>query len=259
MKTAWGADSFKMDKPLRQGQLYTRPAIHEMLGGDVQSYLPMLNGAVVCGCFTPKLNLRAPREIDLGSGPRVSRSAEALVASKATIPVFLKQAANSWRYVGRYRATELSRRPEDLQAPDRRSDAVAVLFLEEADEPDTDQFVPDLEMINATEGRAVLRSHLARERKPILVAIKKRLVRAAEGALICEACGLRSSNLPEGLSDACFEVHHLLPFADAHGEVVTRIDDLALLCSNCHRMIHRTDPLATVSKLRARLVRSSAA
>jgi 5-methylcytosine-specific restriction protein A len=48
------------------------------------------------------------------------------------------------------------------------------------------------------------------------------------------------------------EAHHTLPLAV--GAVrVTRAEDLALLCANCHRMIHRARPILSVRQLRERL------
>ena len=41
------------------------------------------------------------------------------------------------------------------------------------------------------------------------------------------------------------------------GEVKTRLDDLILICANCHRMIHRHNPWLTPDHLRA-LVRACA-
>jgi 5-methylcytosine-specific restriction endonuclease McrA len=35
------------------------------------------------------------------------------------------------------------------------------------------------------------------------------------------------------------EVHHTKPLSSLRGERVTKIEDLVLLCSNCHRVIHR--------------------
>jgi hypothetical protein len=54
----------------------------------MQSYLPTRDNVIVCGCFDPSLNRRAPIEIDVGDGPIVGRSAEALATAQATIPVF---------------------------------------------------------------------------------------------------------------------------------------------------------------------------
>ncbi|MEU6849010.1 HNH endonuclease [Actinacidiphila alni] len=41
----------------------------------------------------------------------------------------------------------------------------------------------------------------------------------------------------------------------AAGEGTTKLSDLALICSNCHRMIHRSAPWPTPTELRALLTR----
>ncbi|MEV4457357.1 HNH endonuclease [Microbispora sp. NPDC049633] len=45
------------------------------------------------------------------------------------------------------------------------------------------------------------------------------------------------------------ECHHIVPL-HVSGPVTTKLDDLALVCSNCHRMIHRSAPWLTPSELR---------
>lgn len=46
------------------------------------------------------------------------------------------------------------------------------------------------------------------------------------------------------------ECHHVIPL-HASGEVKTRLEDLVLICANCHRMIHRRAPWLTPAQLRA--------
>jgi 5-methylcytosine-specific restriction enzyme A len=45
------------------------------------------------------------------------------------------------------------------------------------------------------------------------------------------------------------ECHHRTPL-HVTGETQTRLSYLALVCSNCHRMIHRTKQWPTVEELR---------
>ncbi len=40
------------------------------------------------------------------------------------------------------------------------------------------------------------------------------------------------------------EGHHTVPISELKGEVKTKVKDVALVCSNCHRMLHRRRPLA---------------
>jgi 5-methylcytosine-specific restriction protein A len=46
------------------------------------------------------------------------------------------------------------------------------------------------------------------------------------------------------------ECHHKVPFG--HGTVrATKLADLALVCANCHRIIHRSKTTLTIEALRA--------
>jgi predicted HNH restriction endonuclease len=45
------------------------------------------------------------------------------------------------------------------------------------------------------------------------------------------------------------ECHHLLALADLVAARATRLSDVVLVCSNCHRMIHRKRPWLTLASL----------
>jgi hypothetical protein len=210
-------------------------------------------GGVVCGCFDPDRNARAPFEIDVGNRPDVIRYAERLAEQTVAIPVFLKKNALEWEFVGNFTSVKLVRDQSDLNPvkPHRRPDAVAVLYLDEEDhgpEP-TEQ---DAQETYAAEGQQSLHTHRRKERSPILADAKRRACRAENGVLRCEACLLEDTQLPEELGEACFEVHHLRPLAKLHEPTITRLDDLALLCANCHRMIHRSNPMLLPTELALR-------
>src|SRR6266487_1810409 len=113
---------------LALGQAYTRRQIHQIVGGgSEQSYLPERNGRILCGCFDPESNTRAPAEIDAGNGPLVIAGAKRLASGNGVIPVFLKRRVNSWEYVGRYKCTGYSEDKKDLYPNvQRREDAVLV-------------------------------------------------------------------------------------------------------------------------------------
>jgi len=117
---------------LQIGERYSRREIHRLVGGgDLQSYLPHAKGRILCGCFDPELNRRAPCEIDVGNGPKVLKCAQLLAREHNEIPVFLKRRSNGWEFVGRFRATGYSEDPPDSKSDRlRRADAVAVLYLE---------------------------------------------------------------------------------------------------------------------------------
>jgi 5-methylcytosine-specific restriction protein A len=104
----------------------------------------------------------------------------------------------------------------------------------------------------SVEGRIVYRQHRARERDPALVRRKKESVKRQTGRLACEVCGLDFSERYGELGDGFIECHHTLPLAGGD-ERSTRLADLALVCSNCHRMIHRPPQALSVGQLRDHL------
>jgi 5-methylcytosine-specific restriction enzyme A len=56
----------------------------------------------------------------------------------------------------------------------------------------------------------------------------------------CQVCGFSFSEVYGSLGDGFIEVHHLYPVSRYTGEVnVSPSTDMAVVCANCHRMIHR--------------------
>jgi hypothetical protein len=112
--------------------------------------------------------------------------------------------------------------------------------------PDVDDDVP----IVGREGKMRLYKHLRRERSREIVIKKKRRVKQDTGRLRCEACGFDfEAVFGPSLEDFC-EVHHTVPLGIARGVRKTRLEDLAVLCANCHRAIHRILPeMPTVPEL----------
>ncbi|HWK14206.1 MAG TPA: HNH endonuclease [Rhizobiaceae bacterium] len=86
------------------------------------------------------------------------------------------------------------------------------------------------------EGRLLTRKHLVRERNRKLRS--KLLASKGSSGLRCDACDRDYHEVPEVLRPSVFEAHHIVP-VHAAGERKTRVQDLALLCACCHRLIHR--------------------
>lgn len=87
------------------------------------------------------------------------------------------------------------------------------------------------------EGRLVTELHKRRERDP---RIRQRLLaaRRRKGPLSCDMC-LTTPNSKHGdLEDAMFESHHVVPLSRS-GARITKLEDVVLLCANCHRLLHR--------------------
>ncbi|MFJ4686069.1 HNH endonuclease [Streptomyces sp. NPDC088789] len=94
----------------------------------------------------------------------------------------------------------------------------------------------------AIEGRLLVRRALARERDPRLRAKKIRHVRASGLPLRCEVCDFDfARTYGTDLGEGYIEVHHVTPL-HVSGVRETRLEDLACLCANCHRMCHRSLP-----------------
>ncbi len=94
---------------------------------------------------------------------------------------------------------------------------------------------------SATEGVLQLKSHYRRERSRKLIALKKEQHKKERGLLRCEICGLSFVEIyPKSLGEDFIEVHHKTPLSQVESVVRTTLDDLLLVCANCHRMIHRT-------------------
>ncbi|GIG58522.1 hypothetical protein Lfu02_28940 [Longispora fulva] len=97
---------------------------------------------------------------------------------------------------------------------------------------------PDLDGHSADEGRVLQRRHLRRERDPKLKAAKLAAARRLGVAIACEVCGFDFFRTYGPRGEGYIECHHRTPLS-VSGPTKTRLEDLALICSNCHRMIHR--------------------
>lgn len=69
------------------------------------------------------------------------------------------------------------------------------------------------------------------------------------GSLPCEVCGFDFVAVYGELGEGFIEAHHIKPHAE-RGKRKIRIRDFALVCPNCHRMLHRDGNL-TVEELKS--------
>jgi len=101
----------------------------------------------------------------------------------------------------------------------------------------------------AIEGKILTRVHRARERNQAMVKKRKKQRFEECGSLTCEACGFDFAEIYGERGAGFAECHHKIPLSES-GEVRTRAEDLAVLCANCHRMIHVRKPMISVDELR---------
>lgn len=113
----------------------------------------------------------------------------------------------------------------ELGAEDDRSSASAVI-----DDPTES-------VVAAVEGRIARRFVVTRERDRTLRKQKLQSVQNAGLPIACEVCGFNFGDVYGDHGSGYIQVHHALPL-HVSGEVTTTLDDLVLLCANCHVMIH---------------------
>jgi hypothetical protein len=100
---------------------------------------------------------------------------------------------------------------------------------------DVPDVAPELYALEGIE-RMFMGMHRFRERNPVLVQRKKNEA-ISQNKLFCACCNFNFALAYPEHGDGFIECHHNKPINQ--GERITTLDDLALVCSNCHRMLHR--------------------
>lgn len=73
---------------------------------------------------------------------------------------------------------------------------------------------------------------------------------------ICEACGFDFEEAYGEYGKGYIECHHIEPLHTRDGsDEITKEEDLALLCANCHRMVHHRNPHLSLDELKEILLR----
>lgn len=99
------------------------------------------------------------------------------------------------------------------------------------------------------EGKEAFKFHKHIERNKKLVTDAKKLFSQRNaGELFCQVCKFNFFKVYGERGDGFIEAHHIKPISEMKDNVATKIEDLIMLCSNCHRMIHRK-PFLTVNEL----------
>lgn len=101
----------------------------------------------------------------------------------------------------------------------------------------------------AEEGRILTRVHRIRERKRELVEEKKKRFAIKNGRLFCEVCGFDFEKVYGEGGKGLIECHHIRPVHTLRPGEKTRLEDLVLICPNCHRLIHSRKPWFTLNEL----------
>lgn len=113
----------------------------------------------------------------------------------------------------------------------------------------------DLEFVEAEEGRILSTLHRRRERSRKLVEKKKQEAWRKANKLECECCSFDFEAAYGERGRGFIEVHHTKPLHTLKPGEKTNLDDLAVVCANCHRMIHSQRPWLEICDLKRLICR----
>lgn len=181
-------------------------------------------------------NFRSPDAVAMKLGNIQSIDPQYRAAGLKGLPRGARGDASVW--------AEFANRPAVLKAAAeairKAADAGETLTGLYGDDEDDDADAP--------EGRLLTRMHRRRERDGKLPRRKKAQVLKRTGKLACEGCGFEFKAYgPRGETFA--EVHHKRAVQDLRPGDRTKLSDLAILCANCHRMVHVKRPWLSLEEL----------
>lgn len=103
----------------------------------------------------------------------------------------------------------------------------------------------------AKEGLTIYKLHKYKERNRNIVKKKKETYLKKHGILNCEICGFNFVSVYGNLGKDFIECHHIKELANLETETITKLEDLLLVCPNCHKMLHRRLGSITVEELKS--------
>lgn len=99
------------------------------------------------------------------------------------------------------------------------------------------------------EGKVILKLHKYRERNSKLIRRKKESIINREGKLVCEVCGFDFHEIYGEMGNGFIECHHKVPLSIINENTKTKLADLALVCANYHRMLHKRIDVLSIKDL----------
>ena len=100
------------------------------------------------------------------------------------------------------------------------------------------------------EGKEKYRLHRFKERNRKLIASAKQRLNSIDPEMKCQICKFSFLNRYGEIGANFIEAHHVFPISALTKETPMRIEDLAMVCSNCHRMLHRKRPWLNIDDLK---------
>jgi len=100
------------------------------------------------------------------------------------------------------------------------------------------------------EGKKKLKQHIVRERNPIVIKLAKERFKEKYGRLYCEICDFDFHVVYGDVGEDFIEGHHTIPVSELKDGQMTKLEDIVLVCSNCHKMLHRKRPWLNKEELK---------
>ncbi len=114
----------------------------------------------------------------------------------------------------------------------------------------------DEDSFQVQEGEVIYKLHKYRERNSRINKKKKELALKRYGSLQCEVCGFDFFQTYGERGKGYIECHHKVPLSNLEPGTETKLDDLALVCANCHRILHRKTDDMSIDNLKSLLKNS---
>ncbi len=93
-----------------------------------------------------------------------------------------------------------------------------------------------------------LHRHLERD-----TSIGKKVKEQRLDEVICDVCNFSFLDTYGELGAGFIEAHHTVPVSEMKGTRKTKANEIALVCSNCHRMLHSGENLLSIEELQEML------
>lgn len=101
-----------------------------------------------------------------------------------------------------------------------------------------------------SEGESRIVIHIKKERNQKLVKLAKEKWSAQHNHDIkCIVCSFSFYKTYGRIGQGFIEAHHVVPLSKLDGSITIKTEDLVPVCANCHRILHRKDPLLTMDEL----------
>lgn len=173
------------------------------------------------------------------------KSNQAVINSKDKYPIhtFVRnKKTEKFRYKGEYNFYDVS---SDL-------DGAMYFILEKSNSKNTNIKISEIsaqDIENFPEGKVKERLHKYKERNPKVIKEAKDKFKKEHGKLYCQVCGFDFEEVYGEIGQDYIEGHHTKPVSELKEDDATNVNDILLVCSNCHRMLHRKRPCLTKEEL----------